>query len=377
MSTPTIDYRDLADQIKQWAKALGFDDVGITGIDLSEHEQPFLEWLEKGYHGTMNYMEAHGLKRARPTELVPGTLRVISVRMNYLPPDAHFAKALSSPSTAYISRYALGRDYHKVMRNKLKQLGEQIKQHVAELGYRPFVDSAPVMERQLAENAGLGWRGKNSLLLNRQAGSWFFLGELFVDLPLPIEEVQKTEHCGKCTACLTLCPTGAIVEPYVVDARRCISYLTIEHDGPIPIEFREKMGNRIYGCDDCQLVCPWNRYGQLTQETDFLPRAKLKDRSLAELFLWDEATFLKHTEGSAIRRIGHEKWLRNLSVGMGNADYDETIVSALESRRENATPVILEHIDWALKQQATKRTEKNRKMARLIRIVEKGLPRDS
>jgi len=377
VSTPTIDYRDLANQIKQWAKTLGFDDVGITGIDLSEHEQPFLEWLEKGYHGTMNYMEAHGLKRARPAELVPGTLRVISVRMNYLPPDAHFAKALSSPSTAYISRYALGRDYHKVMRNKLKQLGEQIKQHVAELGYRPFVDSAPVMERQLAENAGLGWRGKNSLLLNRQAGSWFFLGELFVDLPLPVEEVQKTEHCGKCTACLTLCPTGAIVEPYVVDARRCISYLTIEHDGPIPVEFREKMGNRIYGCDDCQLVCPWNRYGQLTQETDFLPRAKLKDRPLAELFLWDEVTFLKHTEGSAIRRIGHEKWLRNLSVGMGNADYDETIVSALESRRENATPVLLEHIDWALKQQATKYTEKNRKMARLIRIVEKGLPRDS
>ncbi|CCQ11483.1 Epoxyqueuosine (oQ) reductase QueG [Pseudoalteromonas luteoviolacea B = ATCC 29581] len=377
MSNTNIDYRDLANQIKQWAIELGFAAVGISDIDLTEHEGPFLKWLENGYHGSMNYMAAHGLKRARPAELVPGTLRVISVRMDYLPPDASFAKALASSSTAYVSRYALGRDYHKVMRNRLKQLGEKIKLQVDTLGYRPFVDSAPVMERQLAEKAGLGWRGKNSLVLSREAGSWFFLGELFVDIPLPVDEANKSNHCGKCTACLTLCPTGAIIEPYVVDARRCISYLTIELDGAIPVEFREKIGNRIYGCDDCQLVCPWNRYGQITKEADFLPRDSIKDKPLTELFMWDESTFLKHTEGSAIRRIGHERWLRNLSVGLGNAPYNEAIIDVLNTRLESASEMLKEHLLWALEKQRSKGNEQKRKTARLIRIIEKGLPRDA
>jgi epoxyqueuosine reductase len=372
-----IDYRDLAEQIKQWAKQLGFADVGISDVDLTEHEQPLLDWLEKGYHGSMSYMETHGLMRARPAELVPGTLRVISVRMNYLPPEASFASTLSQGEIAYVSRYALGRDYHKLMRNRLKQLGEQIKTHVSELGYRPFVDSAPVLERQLAEKAGLGWRGKNSLLINRNAGSWFFLGELFVDLPLPVDEPQADNHCGTCTACLTLCPTGAIVAPYQVDARRCISYLTIELDGAIPTEFRDAIGNRIYGCDDCQLVCPWNRYSQLTLEEDFLPRKAIKDKPLTELFLWDEQTFLKNTEGSAIRRIGHERWQRNLAIGLGNAPYSEDIVAVLKQQRDLTTPLVQEHIDWALSKQLSKQQQDSRKKARLIRIIEKGLPRDA
>lgn len=377
MTTVHIDYRDLAEQIKQWAKQLGFADVGISDVDLSEHEGPLLEWLAKGYHGSMSYMETHGLKRARPSELVPGTIRVISVRMNYLPPEASFASTLSKGEIAYVSRYALGRDYHKLMRNRLKQLGERIKLHVSELGYRPFVDSAPVLERQLAEKAGLGWRGKNSLLINRSAGSWFFLGELFVDIPLPIDEPKNENHCGNCNACMTFCPTNAIVAPYQVDARRCISYLTIELDGAIPEEFREAIGNRIYGCDDCQLVCPWNRYSQLTLEDDFLPRKAIKDKPLTELFMWDEQTFLKNTEGSAIRRIGHERWLRNLATGLGNAPYNSDIVSILQQRRGAATPLVQEHIDWALAKQKTKLDEQSRKQARLIRIIEKGLPRDA
>ncbi|MFC3033139.1 tRNA epoxyqueuosine(34) reductase QueG [Pseudoalteromonas fenneropenaei] len=377
MTTPNIDYRDLAEKIKQWGKALGFADVAITDVDLSEHEAQLQRWLDLGYHGSMHYMASHGMKRARPAELVPGTQRIICVKMHYLPPDASFAKALKQSDIAYVSRYALGRDYHKVMRNKLKQLGEQIKAEVSELGYRPFVDSAPVLERQLAEKAGLGWRGKNSLLIHREMGSWFFLGELFVDIPLPIDTPTQSEGCGKCTACLTLCPTGAIVEPYVVDARKCISYLTIELDGPIPLEFRSKMGNRIYGCDDCQLVCPWNRYGQITQEADFLPREKIKDKPLLELFGWDEATFLKHTEGSAIRRIGHERWLRNLAVGLGNAPFDPNIVAALQAKRPHVSELVQLHIDWALEQQQLKNDAENRKISRLIRIVEKGLPRDA
>ncbi|UDM62690.1 tRNA epoxyqueuosine(34) reductase QueG [Pseudoalteromonas piscicida] len=377
MTTDNINYSELATQIKQWGQELGFAEVGITDIDLREHEAQLQRWLDAGYHGEMAYMAAHGMKRARPAELVPGTQRIISVKMNYLPPDASFARALGNKTTAYISRYALGRDYHKVMRNKLKQLGQKIEQEVGTLGFRPFVDSAPVLERQIAEKAGLGWRGKNSLVINKQAGSWFFLGELFVDIPLPIDKPNQEEGCGRCTACLTLCPTGAIVEPYVVDARRCISYLTIELQGAIPEEFRAKMGNRIYGCDDCQLVCPWNRYGQITEEADFLPRTQLKDQQLLSLFAWDEATFLKNTEGSPIRRIGHERWLRNLAVGLGNAQYDEAIVIALEDKRQSATPLVIEHIDWALEQQRQKSDQHERKKARLIRIIEKGLPRDA
>lgn len=376
MSNLTPDYPKLAQQIKAWGKELGFSEVGITDIDLSKHEQQLQRWLDAGFHGSMDYMAAHGMKRARPDELIPGTQRVISVKMNYLPPDAGFAKTLKNKQKAYISRYALGRDYHKLIRNRLKKLGQKIEQEVGEYGFRPFVDSAPVLERQLAEKAGLGWRGKHSLLINKEAGSWFFLGELFIDLPLPVDNENTFEGCGKCVACITLCPTGAIVEPYVVDARKCISYLTIEHQGPIPEQYRTLLGNRVYGCDDCQLVCPWNRYGQITDERDFHPRTQLKDKDLLELFSWDETTFLKNTEGSSIRRIGHERWLRNLAVGLGNANFDPDIISALEQKIDGCSDLVKEHIQWALDQQNNKQPSL-RKTQRLIRIVEKGLPRDA
>lgn len=377
MSDANLDYKQLAQQIKLWGQQLGFSEVGITDIDLSQHEAQLKRWLDAGFHGSMDYMAAHGMKRARPNELVPGTQRVISVKMNYLPPDSGFAKNLKNTKKAYISRYALGRDYHKLMRNRLKQLGKKIEQEIGDYGFRPFVDSAPVLERQLAEKAGLGWRGKHSLLINKEAGSWFFLGELFVDLPLPIDNENTFEGCGKCVACMTLCPTGAIVEPYVVDARKCISYLTIEHQGAIPEQYRTLMGNRIYGCDDCQLVCPWNRYGQITDEADFHPRTQLKNKELLELFAWDEVTFLKNTEGSPIRRIGHERWLRNIAIGLGNADFSPAIIHALEDKRHDASELVCEHINWALTQQHDKQRQQRRKTARLIRIVEKGLPRDA
>ncbi|MEI4548523.1 tRNA epoxyqueuosine(34) reductase QueG [Pseudoalteromonas spongiae] len=377
----TLNYPNLVEKIKLWAKELGFDQVSITDIDLSQHEAQLQRWLDAGYHGEMEYMAAHGMKRARPAELVPGTQRVISVRMNYLPPDANFAKDLKNKQTAYISRYALGRDYHKLMRNRLKQLGkkleQELEQHQITLGFRPFVDSAPVLERQLAEKAGLGWTGKHTLILNQEAGSWFFLGELFVDLPLPVNEVTVENKCGSCVACITSCPTGAIVEPYVVDARRCISYLTIEKQGAIPEEFRSLLGNRIYGCDDCQLVCPWNRYGQLTAEDDFHIRKQLKSQDLLTLFAWDEGTFLKNTEGSAIRRIGIERWRRNIAVALGNADANSDIINALESAQSGASEMLLEHIHWALAQQHNKTAQRDNKTKRLIRIVEKGLPRDA
>lgn len=376
MTSQTSDYKQLALDIKRWGEELGFSEVGITDIDLTKHEAQLQRWLDLGYHGDMEYMAAHGMKRARPAELVPGTQRVISVKMNYLPPDARFAKNLKENNKAYISRYALGRDYHKLMRNRLKKLGQKIELHVDRLGFRPFVDSAPVLERQLAEKAGLGWQGKHSLLINKEAGSWFFLGELFVDIPLPIDKPNEFEGCGKCVACITLCPTGAIVEPYVVDARKCISYLTIELQGPIPEQYRSLLGNRVYGCDDCQLVCPWNRYGQITDEADFHPRKQLKDKELLELFAWDETTFLNNTEGSPIRRIGHQRWQRNLAVGLGNANFDQRIIDALNDARQHATELVQEHIDWALAQQL-KKQKQLRKTARLIRIVEKGLPRDT
>ena len=377
----TLNYPNLVEKIKLWAKELGFDQVNITDIDLSQHETQLQRWLDAGYHGEMEYMAAHGMKRARPAELVPGTQRVISVRMNYLPPDASFAKDLKNKETAYISRYALGRDYHKLMRNRLKQLGKllekELEAHQVSLGFRPFVDSAPVLERQLAEKAGLGWTGKHTLILNQEAGSWFFLGELFIDLPLPINEEIVEDKCGNCIACITSCPTGAIVEPYVVDARRCISYLTIEKQGAIPEEFRSLLGNRIYGCDDCQLVCPWNRYGQITKEDDFHIRKQLKSQDLLTLFAWDEATFLKNTEGNAIRRIGIERWHRNIAVALGNAPYSEAIITALENAKQDASELVLEHIEWALKKQQQKISLKDNKTQRLIRIVEKGLPRDA
>ncbi|WP_105258144.1 tRNA epoxyqueuosine(34) reductase QueG [Pseudoalteromonas sp. T1lg88] len=388
MPQDTINYPELAQQIKQWASELGFADAAICDIDLRQHEAQLQRWLDLGYHGEMNFMAEHGTKRSRPDELVPGTQRVISLKMHYLPPDAGFAKTLKDPNLAYISRYALGRDYHKLMRNRIKKLGERISEQVESLGFRPFVDSAPVLERQLAAKAGLGFTGKHSLIIDKQAGSWFFLGELFVDIPLPVddptERLASQGDCGNCVACMTMCPTGAIVEPFVVDARKCISYLTIELKGAIPEQYRQAMGNRIYGCDDCQLICPWNRYGQITAEQDFHARAQLRDKSLLDLFAWDEATFLKNTEGSPIRRIGHQRWLRNIAVALGNAPYDQAIVQTLEEQLDEVDDLVGEHIQWALAQQQRKAQaievkviSTQKKTQRLVRAVEKGLVRDA
>ena len=379
MSHP-LDLHQLAQDIKQWGLSLGFQQVGICDTDLTPEEPRLQAWLDKQYHGEMDWMARHGMMRARPHELLPGTLRVISVRMNYLPAKAAFASTLKNPRLGYVSRYALGRDYHKVLRNRLKKLGDMIRERCSDTQYRPFVDSAPLLERPLAVKAGLGWTGKHSLILNREAGSWFFLGELLIDIPLPVDQPQE-ENCGRCVACITTCPTGAIVEPYVVDARRCISYLTIELEGAIPEEFRPLIGNRIYGCDDCQLICPWNRYGQLTDEDDFSPRAVLHAPPLNELFAWDEAKFLRITEGSAIRRIGHLRWLRNIAVAMGNAPWDTEIVAALTAR-EGENAMLDEHIHWALAQQQSKRAEQEIEVQRpqqkrLVRAIEKGLPRDA
>lgn len=373
--------------IKQWGKELGFAQIGICDTDLTIEEPKLQQWLNKGYHGEMGYMESHGMMRARPHELHPGTIRVISARMDYLPPEAGFATNLRDPNLAYISRYAGGRDYHKLIRNRLKKLGLMIEEELTRLGtgkpnFRPFVDSAPILERPLADKAGLGWTGKHSLLLNQDAGSWFFLGELLIDLPLPVD-IPVNEGCNTCVACIKSCPTNAIVEPYIVDGRRCISYLTIELQGAIPEEFRPLIGNRIYGCDDCQLVCPVNSKSPLTLETDFHTRDPLKQPELLTLFNWSEAEFLKITEGSPIRRIGHKRWLRNIAVALGNAPFSQTIIDTLELKKqtEELDEMVAEHIDWALKQQRSKQGGEvptvNRKTQRVIRSVEKGLPRDA
>lgn len=376
----TIDYQQLAQQIKTWAHELGFQQLGITGVNLADAERHLQQWLDAGYHGEMSYMAEHGMMRARPAELLPGTLRVLSVRINYLPKGAGFATNLADPTQGYISRYALGRDYHKLIRNRLKQLGQRIQQQASELGFRPFVDSAPILERPLAQQAGLGWIGKHSLLLNQQDGSWFFLGELLINLPLPLDEPHPGD-CGSCVACITSCPTGAIVAPYVVDARRCISYLTIELKGAIPEDLRPLLGNRIYGCDDCQLVCPENRHAPQTIEADFQRRTPWKNQSLLALFLWQEHEFLSHTEGSAIRRIGYERWSRNLAVALGNAPFDQFIVQALQARLASASAMVAEHIEWALSQQKRKSWQAEsllpRQTERLVRIIQKGLPRDA
>lgn len=350
MNNEQPDFSQLAAIIKQKAHALGFQAIGITDTDLSAEEPRFLQLVEAGYYGEMEYMASHGLKRARPAELVPGTLRVISVRMNNLPGDTQMTQRLAEPEAAYISRYALGRDYHKLLRKRLQQLATQIGELIGPFGYRAFVDSAPVLERPLARNAGLGWIGKNTLLINRQAGSWFFLGELFVDIPLPVDQPTTKDHCGKCSSCLTHCPTDAFVEPYILDARKCISYLTIELKGAIPEALRSKMGNRVFGCDDCQLACPWNRFAKITQEQDFQPRHGLDHSSLAELFLWSEEQFLQRTEGSPIRRIGYERWLRNLAVGLGNAPSTINVLEALKQRLDYPSQLVQEHVQWALAQ---------------------------
>ncbi|WP_236128762.1 tRNA epoxyqueuosine(34) reductase QueG [Rheinheimera sp. UJ63] len=376
----SMEKQQLAEQIKQWAAELGFQACGITKPDLAEHEAHLQQWLDAGFHGDMHYMAQHGMLRARPTELHPGTLSVISVRLDYLPQQAGFATNLADPNLAYISRYALGRDYHKLMRQRLKQLGQKIATLSAELAGRPFVDSAPILERPLAQKAGIGWVGKHSLVLAEQAGSWFFLGELLVNLDLPIDTPHNGD-CGSCVACITSCPTGAIVAPYVVDARRCISYLTIELAEAIPEQFRAQIGNRIYGCDDCQLVCPINRAAPLSQESDFQRRPQWQDQSLLALFQWDEATFLQLTEGSAIRRIGFERWQRNIAVALGNAPYDPAISELLQHRLADASELVKEHIRWALAQQKQKSWQQAnllpRSTERLVRIIQKGLPRDS
>ena len=349
-------------RITAWAKELGFSQIGVAGVDLSSSEPGLLRWLEQGFHGQMHYMAAHGLKRARPAELVPGTVSVITARMNYLPADTPADwqerewQRLRHPQEAIISVYARGRDYHKVLRARLQKLAERMAQELGPFGYRAFTDSAPVLEAELARRSGQGWRGKHSLVLNREAGSTFFLGEIYVDLPLPPTEPVSV-HCGSCTACLDACPTGAIVAPGQVDARRCISYLTIEYGGSIPEDLRPKMANRIYGCDDCQLACPWNKFAQPSVLADFAVRPGLQDVGLAELFAWDEASFLRRTEGSPIRRIGHEKWLRNIAVALGNALRQapdaataQAIAATLATRLDDPSALVREHVQWALAQ---------------------------
>jgi epoxyqueuosine reductase len=359
----TINTDQLAQQIKDWGQELGFQQVGITDVDMAEHGVRLQEWLKKEYHGEMLYMADHGDKRYRPEKLVPDTLRIITVRMDYMPPEIETLKIINRPQQAYISRYALGRDYHKLMRKRIATLGKKINAALVPLGlesnYRAFVDSAPVMERGLAQKSGQGWIGKNAMLINPKAGSYFFLGELFTDLPLPVDKPFEEMHCGSCRACIDFCPTGAIVDNHVVDGRKCISYLTIELKGSIPEDLRSKMGNRIFGCDDCQLCCPWNKFSKPTQESDFTPRHNLDNVTLIELFNWDEETFLAKTEGTPIRRAGHERWLRNIAVSLGNAlaktntnniQY-ENIINALNSRLDFDSALVHEHVVWALNQQ--------------------------
>jgi len=340
----------LKHEITGWCHELGFQRAGVSDIDLSLAEARLAEWLDARFHGSMHYMERHGTRRSRPDELVPGTVRVISVRMDYLTEEQKEAVGLlDHDSKAYVSRYALGRDYHKVLRQRLQTLANRIEERVGSFGYRVFVDSAPVLEKALAEKAGLGWIGKHTNVINRDEGSWFFLGELYTDLPLPIDEAEVS-HCGTCTACLEVCPTQAIVAPYSVDARRCISYLTIESNDPIPVELRKPLGNRIYGCDDCQLFCPWNKFASLATEPDFAARHGLDQAELVELFAWDEAEFLDKTAGTAIRRIGHERWLRNIAVALGNATSTPEVVAALRARQHGHSELVTEHVAWALAQ---------------------------
>jgi epoxyqueuosine reductase len=350
--------QDLTQQLRAWAQELGFSQIGVAGIDLSSAEPGLQAWLDAGFHGSMGYMAAHGSKRARPAELVPGTVSVITARMDYLPRDtapewqAAELQALADPQRAVVSVYARGRDYHKVLRQRLQRLAERLAAEVGPLGHRVFTDSAPVLEVELATRSGLGWRGKHTLALQRDAGSMYFLGEIFVDLALPAT-APASAHCGTCTACISACPTQAIVAPYRLDARRCISYLTIEHDGPIPEELRAPMGNRIYGCDDCQLACPWNKYAQRATLADFDTRAPLASASLLQLWAWDEAEFSRRTEGSAMRRAGWQRWRRNLAVGLGNAWRQSGVLAlrdALLAARAHETALVQQHIDWALAQ---------------------------
>ena len=351
-TAPHINYSQLALKIKQWGNELGFQQVAITGTDLDSTGQRLNQWLDKGYQGDMQWMGEHGSKRYTPEQLLPATQRVITVRMDYLPDNDNLIAVLKNENQAYLSRYALGRDYHKLIRKRLTTLAKEIEKAVPgeTVSQRPFVDSAPVMEKPLAVKAGLGWMGKHTLIINSNAGSWFFLGEIYTSLPLPIDEPNQTDQCGECAACLKVCPTDAFPEPYVLDARRCISYLTIEHKGSIPEEFREPIGNRVFGCDDCQAICPWNKHTQPSQEADFSPRHQLDNSELVRLFNWSEKEFLKYTEGSPIRRIGHERWLRNLAIGLGNAPCSDAITHALKAKEDHQSEMVREHVRWALAQ---------------------------
>ncbi len=366
------DYKNLAESIKDWGLELGFQQVGITNTDLAKDEKYLLKWLDQAMHGEMDYMQRHGSKRTRPADLIPGTIRIISVRMDYMPDEGEDPEAtLNNPKQAYVSRYATGRDYHKIIRNRLQKLADKITTITGEYDYRTFTDSAPVLEKAIARNSGLGWIGKHTNLINPTAGSWFFLGEIYTDLPLPVDEPFVTDHCGSCTACIDVCPTQAIIEPYKLDARRCISYLTIELRESIPEEFRKELGNRIYGCDDCQLVCPWNKFTHHTPEKDFMIRNNLDSSTLIDLFNWTEEDFMKKTEGSAIRRIGYEAWLRNIAVALGNLlanlvdnltkdmpagikisqenTYEE-VINVLEEKKSHSSTIVREHVEWALQQ---------------------------
>jgi epoxyqueuosine reductase len=348
-------FNQLAHDIKQWGLALGFDQIGITDTNLQAEEAYHQAWIAKGFHGEMDYMAKHGVKRTRPAELVPNTLRVISARLDYLPPNALASQqVLQDNSKAFISRYALARDYHKVMRNKLQKLSEKIQSSINQtegfnFEHRVFTDSAPVLEVALAEKAGMGWRGKHTLLINKDHGSWFFLGEIYTNLPLPIDK-PSNNHCGTCSSCMEVCPTQAIVAPYQVDARRCISYLTIELKDSIPIEFRSLIGNRVYGCDDCQLHCPWNKFAEISREPDFAIKNGLDDISLIDCFSWSENTFKTKLAGSAIYRIGYTQWLRNIAIGLGNADTTPEVIAALQARVNDDSAILREHISWALAQ---------------------------
>jgi epoxyqueuosine reductase len=349
-SLEQTDWHELTLAIKRWAGELGLDAIGITETDIPQAETHLVEWLEKDFHGEMDYMSRHGTKRSRPSELLPGTQRVISVRLDYLPEDQlRSEEILADPAKAFIARYTLGRDYHKVLRKRLQSLIDKIQQAVGDHRFRAYVDSAPVLEKALAEKAGLGWIGKHTNLINQKAGSWFFLGEIYTDLPL-IADSPADNHCGSCNACIDTCPTEAIVAPYRLDARRCISYLTIELKGSIPEAFRSVIGNRIFGCDDCQQICPWNRFARLTEEDDFRARHGLDNSTLASLFTWSEQTFLDNTAGSAIRRLGHQRWLRNIAIALGNGPASGEAITALKGQQDNPSSLVREHVAWALAQ---------------------------
>jgi epoxyqueuosine reductase len=345
--------RTLLKDMQIWARSLGFQQLGVSDIDLSAAEDQLQQWLARGFHGEMEFMQRHGSLRTHPEELMPGTIRVITARMDYWPETASDAwQVMGESELGFISRYALGRDYHKLIRKRLLRLSQRIEEAVGAMGYRVFTDSAPVMEKALAQKSGLGWIGKHTNVLNRQNGSYFFLGEIYTDLPLPLTE-PVSDHCGSCTACIDICPTQAIIAPYELDARRCISYLTIELRGSIPVEFRPMMGNRIYGCDDCQLVCPWNKFAQMTTESAYLPREGLDAPQLVDLFAWTESEFLQRLEGSPIRRIGYECWLRNIAIALGNAKTSQTVLAALKDRIEYPSELVREHVQWALEQHNT------------------------